>query len=181
MLDTIMDRRSVRFFTDQPVLEEDLHTILKAGMSGPTAVNARDWAFIVVRDPVQLNKMADANGRPAEPLRRAKVGVLICGDLNRAFSGAKDYWVVDCAIAGQNMLLAAASLGIGGVWLGTWPQIERVQAQSALFGLPDHIRPHSILAFGYPTEKEKLPHPNKPEWEADRVHYEQWAPGKDCI
>lgn len=140
-------------------------------MSGPSCVNARDWSFLVVRNPQTLEKMAQANGRPAQPLRGAKVGILVCGDLSRAFSGAPDYWVVDGAIAAQNMVLAASALGIGSVWLGTWPQLDRVERQRQLFGLPETQMPHSILALGYPAEPPRRP---KRTYEADRVHYEQW-------
>lgn len=167
----ITSRTSVRRYSDREISDADLRTILEAGMSGPSCVNARDWSFVVVRDPEMLNKMADANGRPAEPLRTAKVGILVCGDLERAFPRAPEYWVIDGAIAAQNMILAAHALGIGSVWLGTWPQMDRVQAQAELLGLPETQIPHSIIAFGYPAEdstKEKL------LWEENRVHYETW-------
>lgn len=172
MLDIILNRRSVRRFTDRDISSEDVRSLLQAGMSGPSCVNARDWSFLVVRDPETLAKMADANGRPAEPLRRAKLGILVCGDLERAFSRAPEYWVIDGAIACQNMTLAAEALGLGSVWLGTWPQMDRVERQRELFHLPAHIVPHSILAFGYPDER---PSPDeKPSWEDSRVHFERW-------
>ncbi len=164
-------RISTRQFSDMPIPDEHVHTILEAGMSGPTAVNARPWSFIVVRDREMLNKMADCNGRAAEPLRRAALGILICGDLDRAFKSAPDYWVIDGSIAAQNMILAAHALGIGSVWLGTWPQENKIAAQTALFSLPEHIVPHSVIAFGYPAEestKQKL------LYEDDRVHFEHW-------
>lgn len=170
-IQSIKSRISVRQYSDQPISAADVQTILEAGMSGPSCVNARDWSFIVVQDPDMLNKMADANGRPAEPLRTAKLGILVCGDLERAFPRAQEYWVIDGAIAAQNMILAANALGIGSVWLGTWPQMDRVEKQAELFGLPANQIPHSIIAFGYPKEadeKEKL------IWEPDRVHYETW-------
>lgn len=170
-IQAIMSRISVRNYSDREISEADLRTILEAGMSGPSCVNARDWSFIVVRNPVTLNKMADANGRPAEPLRRAKLGILICGDLERAFPRAPEYWVVDGSIAAQNMILAAQALGIGSVWLGTWPQMERVQKQAELFGLPETQVPHSIIAFGYP---EEITFKEKDTFEPDRVHYEKW-------
>ena len=170
-IQNIMRRVSVRQFSDQAISQEALRTILEAGMAGPSCVNSRDWSFIVVQDKQMLNNMADANGRPAQPLRGAKLGILICGDLERAFQGAPDYWVIDGSIAAQNMILAANALGIGSVWLGTWPQMDRVKAQAVLFGLPETQVPHSIIAFGYPLEhntKEKL------LWEEDRVHFEKW-------
>lgn len=170
-IENIKNRVSVRQYSEKEILDEDLHTILEAGMAGPSCVNARDWSFVVVRNRELLNKMADANGRPAEPLRTCKVGILVCGDLERAFSRAPEYWVIDGAIAAQNMILAANALGIGSVWLGTWPQMGRVQAQAELFGLPQTQVPHSIIAFGYPQE---LPAKEKQLWEDSRVHYEKW-------
>ena len=171
-IETILTRHSVRQFDRRPIPQEALETILRAGMSGPSCVNAQDWAFLVVRDKETLGKMAQGNGAPARPLLGADVGILICGDLERSFPPAPDYWIIDGAIAAQNMVLAAADLGIGSVWLGTYPEMERVRAQSALFGLPETIMPHSILALGYPAPgaapgKEKvLP--------TGRVHYEHW-------
>lgn len=170
-IQAIKTRISTRQFSEQAISDEALHTILEAGMSGPSAVNARPWSFIVVRDRDMLNKMADGNGRAAEPLRGAALGILVCGDMERAFKAAPDYWVVDGSIAAQNMILAAHAIGIGSVWLGTWPQENKMAAQKELFQLPEHIVPHSIIAFGYPqaeSTKEKL------LYEADRVHFEKW-------
>ncbi|MCD7859945.1 MAG: nitroreductase family protein [Firmicutes bacterium] len=171
MIEGILSRRSVRSYTQRHISDEDLHTILRAGMSGPTSVNARDWSFLVVRDKQTLNKMADGNGRAATPLRSCDVAILILGDLERAFVRAKDYWVIDCAISGQNMILAAEGLGIGSVWLGTWPQMDKVEAQRELFQLPPTVTPHSIIAFGYPAEEKTGEHP---DYEDCCVHFEKW-------
>ena len=97
---------------------------------------------------------------------------MICGDLERAFPPAKDYWVIDGAIAAQNMTLCADALGLGSVWLGTWPQMDRVEKQAALFNLPETIVPHSILALGYPAEENKEPRESR--YEENRVHFEKW-------
>lgn len=170
-IQAIKTRISTRQFSDRVISEADLHTILEAGMSGPSAVNARPWSFVVVRDKDMLNRMADGNGRAAEPLRGAALGILVCGDMERAFKAAPDYWVVDGSIACQNMILAAHAMGIGSVWLGTWPQENKINAQKELFNLPESIVPHSIIAFGYPAQestKEKL------LYEEDRVHFEKW-------
>ena len=85
--------------------------------------------------------------------------------------GAPDYWVIDGTIAAQNMILAARALGIGSVWLGTWPQMDRVEEQAKLFGLPATQIPHSIIAFGYPESPNVS---EKQGFETDRVHYEHW-------
>ncbi len=170
-LEVIRDRKSVRAYSDREIGDEAVRAILEAGMSGPSCVNARDWAFLVSRDREIMNRMADANGPYAKPLREAKLGILVCGDLERAFPPAPDYWVVDGAIAAQNMILAAKAMGIGSVWLGTWPQMERVQALSEAFRLPKTVVPHSLIAFGYPAAPETA---REARWEEDRVHYDKW-------
>jgi nitroreductase len=167
----ISTRKSVRKFTEQKISEEDIRKILTAGMSGPTCVNARQWSFIVVTDKEMLNKMADANGAYAGPLRGATLGILVCGNLERAFKPAPDYWIIDASIATQNMILAAHDIGIGSVWLGTYPQMDRVRAQASLFKLPDTIIPHSLVAFGY--QKDRILQ-ERNLYEAACVHFEKW-------
>ena len=174
-LENIFSRVSVRQYTGERVPDEAVRTILRAAMSGPSCVNSRDWYFIVVRDRETLHKMADANGKPAAPLHSADFAVLICGDLARAHARCPEYWVIDGAIAGQNMVLAANALGIGSVWLGTWPNAARVQAQAALFALPPTLVPHSILAFGYPQFPASSP---RDLYDATRVGFEKYEAGK---
>ena len=171
-LDAILTRRSTRQFTSQPIEPEKLHQILEAAMSGPSCVNARDWSFLVVTEKETLEKMADANGAPARPLKTAAAGILICGDLERAFPHAKDYWVIDGAIAAQNISLCAQALGLGSVWLGTWPQMDRVENQRALFQLPETVIPHSIIALGYPVED--ITAKRESRYEESRVHWNRW-------
>ena len=171
-IENILTRRSVRSFEDRPISAEDMRTILEAAMSGPTCANTRAWQFIVVEDKETLNRMADANGMYAAPLKGAAAGILICGDLEKAFAAAKEYWVIDGAIAGQNISLAARALGIGSVWLGTWPQMDRVEKQRELFDLPEHIVPHSVIALGYSADTENVE--QKENYDANCVHFEAW-------
>ena len=170
-LEAIFTRKSTRKFLDKPVEDEKIQTILRAGMSGPSCRNLRDWAFIVVKDKNTLNAMADANNGPAEPLRGAAFGILILGDYEKAHAKEKEYWVIDGSIAAQNMTLAAHALGLGSVWLGTWPVKDRVRAQAELFKLPDDMIPHSIIAFGYP---ENDSFEERDQLEPDKIHYEKW-------
>ena len=168
----ILTRKSIRAYEDKPISEADMKTILTAAMSGPSCVNARDWQFIVVQDRKILCKIADANGRPAEPLRKAAAGVLVCGDLDKAFQGGPEYWVIDHSIACQNLILAARALGIGSVWLGTWPQMRRVNNLIELFDLPDNIIPGSVIALGY-TEEAKETN-EKDSYDENVVHWNKW-------
>lgn len=171
-IQNILTRRSIRSYEDRPISKEDMRTILTAAMSGPSCVNARDWQFIVVENKEMLNKIADANGKPAQPLRAAAAGIVVCGDLDRAFPPAREYWVIDGSIACQNMTLAARALGIGSVWLGTWPQMRRVNKLRELFGLPESVVPHSVLALGYSAETEDIS--DKNAYDASAVHWDKW-------
>jgi nitroreductase len=137
----------------------------------PSAMNRQTWTFVVVQNQEKIQKLAAAVGKA---MGRAEGynfylpnAVVICAnDMN-----ANPMGVQDCACAMQNIFLAANALGIGSVWLGTWPQTARVQAQAELFGLPDTQKPHSIIALGYPKEKSTK---EKLIWEEGRVHYEKW-------
>lgn len=167
----IMSRHSVRRYTDQTISEEQLAKILAAGTSGPSCVYAQDWEFIVVRDQCVLDKMVECCDAPAAPARRCSVCILICGNLERAFPPAKDYWIIDGAIAGENMVIAATSMGIGSVWLGVYPEMNRVENLQRCFELPEFIVPHSMIAMGYPDETE----PRRPvKAIPDCIHYDRW-------
>ena len=74
-INALFTRRSTREFTEQPIESEKLHQILDAAMSGPCCVNARDWSFVVVTEKAKLQKMAEANGEPARPLKNAAAGL----------------------------------------------------------------------------------------------------------
>ena len=171
-VNTILKRRSIRKYTEQKVDEKTIKKVLACGMSGPTAVNARDWSFVVVDDLQKLQEWASVSGRAGNIMAGSAFSVLICCDGDRAFSRAPEYCIINSSIAGQNMILAAESLGLGSVWLGIWPQQEKIDAQKAYFNLPETVTPHSIISFGYPAEdRSGVPHK---DYEEDRVHFNKW-------
>ena len=171
-INNIMNRRSIRKFTAKEINEADLHTILAAGMAGPSAVNTRDWSFIVVRNSDTLNAIAGEG--PSRPLHTATMAIIILADLDRAFPPLPDFWQIDCAIATQNMILAAHAIGIGSVYLGCYPIPERMKMIKEVFKLPDNVVPHSVIALGYPEDPSELESNNKNFFEEDRIHLEKW-------
>ena len=104
-------------------------------------------------------------------IEQSALSILICADGERSFKRAPEFWIINGSIAGQNMILAANDKGIGSVWLGVWPQEEKIEAQKEYFQLPETVTPHSIIAFGYSAEENDRPHP---DYEEDRVHRNQW-------
>jgi nitroreductase len=100
--------------------------------------------------------------------KQAALAILVCGDLG--LEKVPGYWVVDCAAAVQNLLLAAHALGLGAVWTGVYPQQERVEAFRRLFGLPTNVLPHSLIPRGYPAEQP----PQEERYRPERIHVNAW-------
>jgi nitroreductase len=166
-IECIMTRRSIRKFTSQTVSEDQVKTLLHAGMYAPSAKNGRPWHFIVSRDHTILDRIPEFHPNSAM-LLQASLAIIVCGDVTAA--ARPEGWMVDCAAATQNILLAAHALGLGAVWVGIFPVKERVEGIRKLFNLPDHIQPLSLIPIGYADENP--PHPDRllPE----HVHHDDW-------
>ncbi len=168
--EAINKRKSVRKFKDTPISSDNIKEILRAGMAGPSAVNARPFEFIVIDDRELLNKIADGNGKAALMLKEAPLGIIVLMNMDKAYPRAPLFADIDCTIATQNMILAAYELGIGSCWLGTYPIEEKVNNQIKILELPSNLVPHSIIAFGYPTDDVEFEN-NKDKYEPNKVHY----------
>ena len=118
VLDVIKNRRSVRKYRSAPVEEEKLAMVLEAGRLAPTANNAQQWKFIVVRDKELIKKLVPACGGQSF-IGEAPVILVICavGDERMMYCG-QPAAAVDCSIALSFMILEAAELGLGTCWLG---------------------------------------------------------------
>lgn len=166
-LEAIYTRRSVRSFTDKPISENDLHDLLRAGMQAPSARNEQPWHFIVIDDPEKMHAIPDFHSH-AKMLFEAPVAILICSD--RKLETKRASWLQDCSAAAENILLAAHAKGLGGVWIGIFPDSERVLGMKNLMSLPDDVRPVALIALGHP---ETVPDPLD-RFNPERVHRNQW-------
>ncbi|KUG29947.1 nitroreductase family protein [hydrocarbon metagenome] len=149
-LDAIHTRRSIRKYDGRPVSPAQAETLLRAAMAAPSAGNAQPWRFVVVTDRLILDRIPDIHPYAAM-VRTAPLGILVLGDTS--LDKYPGYWVLDCAAAIQNMLLAARAIGLGTVWTGVYPTPERVTAFSAMFALPGHVIPHSFVVVGHPAQE----------------------------
>jgi len=165
LIDTIFSRRSIRRYTREPVSEEDIRTILEAAMAAPSASNRKPWHFVVVSERETLNRLAEAH-KYAKMLNEAPLCISVCGDQ----SVSERFWVQDCSAATENLLLAAAALGLGAVWCGVHPSQDRVKDISEILGIEAPVVPLNIIAIGHPAE-EKEP---RTQYDEDRVHREKW-------
>ncbi len=148
-LTAIMTRRSIREYTEEPVSRNEVNELLAAAMAAPSAGNSQCWQFVVIDDETLKRKIPEINPY-AVMIKKAPVGVLVCGDLR--LEKAPGFWVQDCSAAIQNMLLAAHALGLGAVWTGIHPVEERVRRFRELLKLPDHIMPLGLVVIGRPNQ-----------------------------
>ena len=151
MIDAILSRRSIRSYTPGDVTQEQLRTILLAGMAAPSALGTEPWTFVVIRDRELLERIPEAHPY-SKMVPEAALAILVCHD-ERVTEGA-DWYVQDCAAATQNILLAISSLGLGAVWLGVHPREARVAALRDLLGLEAWLRPFSLIPIGPPGESK---------------------------
>lgn len=167
-MDAILDRRSIRKYTSKPISRGDIEQILRAGMSAPSAGNERPWQFIVLNDRNIMEGITKIHPY-SQMLKEASHAIIICCDMNQK-KFDEDYWVEDCSAAAENMIIMAQELGIGSVWLGVYPTLDRVEQIKRFLNLPENVTPFSILALGYPAETKNTPD----RYEASRVHWNKW-------
>jgi nitroreductase len=149
-LEAIRTRRSIRKYLDRPVPEELIRKTLAAAMQAPSARNQQPWHFLVIDDRAILAKIP-ALMPNAAMAGSAPAAVLVCADLELEIS--EGYWVLDCAAAAENMLLAAHALGLGAVWCGVYPRQPRMEGLRKLFALPENVVAHSLVVLGFAAEQ----------------------------
>lgn len=170
---------SVRRFKEEAIPQEDLNEILSAAQMASSWKNFQSYSVILVRS--QEKKDALFELVPQEAIRQSAAFLLFVGDLNRAEKGARLHTdtfqpqgvegllitSVDAALAGQNTLLAAESLGYGGVIIGLvrYKSVEIAE----LFNLPDYTYPVFGIALGVPNQK----HDVKPRLPLENVVFEE--------
>lgn len=132
----IKERRSVRHFRPEPILEEHLLEILEAACRAPSACNNASWEVVVVTDPEMKQEIVKAAVNQTFILEAPVVLV---------FAGGS---VVDASAAIQNALLMAHSLGYEGCWIGS---MDREQVAKIL-RLPEGMRVHYLVPTGKPAE-----------------------------
>ena len=157
VMETIMTRRSIRDYKEEPVCREAMADILKCGIYAPSAMNMQPWAVRVVDAPDFIegvtNIAIEHNPQLKEQegfrnfFRNAPTVAFIACPVE-SYSG--EY---DCGLLSENMMLSAWSMGIGSCCLGSVipvmnseaakPYLERLQ-------LPEGYKLQVAIAFGYP-------------------------------
>ncbi len=165
----INTRRSIREYRDEPVNDEDILKILKAGMQAPgSRLGAEPWEFIVIKNKETLAKIGEIKPR----VTNAPVAILLVANIERAFY--KTVWQQDMGAACENMLLEAVNLGLGALWNGVAPEEERMAKIGEIVGIDDitNLKPYSIVTIGYPADGWENKFMDK--FDEERIHYEKY-------
>ncbi len=162
----ILERRSIRKYTNEPVSGDDISDLLRAAMAAPSAHNSQPWEFIVVEDRQLLIQITSFHPY-SKMLKEAPAAIVVCGDQKRDHSG---FWVQDCSAATENILLEVQYKGLGAVWIGVYPHEHLIEKVRKIFGIPEHVIPLNIIAVGHPAETKE---PGN-RYEEKRVHRNKW-------
>lgn len=171
----LLTRRSIRKYTDKKIDKATIEEIIKAAQYAPTAHNKQPWEFLVIEDKETLAHLRHIQ-RWTSFAKDASCVILVCGDQDQSFSRNKEdekwsFVDVDCALATQNLLLAAHDKGIGTCYCGAAPMQKVVDSLIEHFKLPENIRPFSIVVMGYPDETPKEP---EGRFKQEKIHWDKW-------
>lgn len=196
-LSTMFQHKSVRQFLDKPVTDDQLTLIVAAAQSASTSSSLQSWSLIVVRDPEKRARIAETCGNSGAFVNAAPVFLVWVIDYARAAdlleaAGETGHTLdlfettavglVDVGIASQNALVAAESMGLGGVYAGSLR--NNVPNVVETLGLPQHVFPVVGLALGHPDPAEgtsvKPRLPQSVVVHSDGYNAEQWRSGVEA-
>lgn len=142
-LEAIFQRHSIRRYAPEEIPQGDMQKILEAGRQAPSAANRQPWHFVVVGDEHQKKVVAEAcNG---QSWMADAAYILVAVGLPEV---SEKWYPVDVAIALQNMVLAAYSLGYGTCWIGAFGE----QAVKDVCGIPEEATVVACTPLGVPAE-----------------------------
>ena len=169
-IENIMTRTSIRQFKAQPVEQDKVDILLKAAMAAPSALNLQPWHFIVINDKETIALLSGK--RPTN----APLMIAVCGDTDKTMlpdgsTKLPDFWVEDVSAATENLLLAAHALGLGAVWTGVYPAMDRTAEVANVLNCPQNIVPLAVVRVGYPDES---PEP-KNKFKEENISYNKFG------
>lgn len=144
--DAILNRRSIRKYTNESVEDEKVRKILEAGKWAPSGLNNQPWRFIIVKE--KKEELASLT-KYSSIIKGADLCIVVFLDSGSSYDRIKDILAIGAAI--QNMLLCAYSLGIGTCWLGEI--LNKKEKVNTLLEVPQKMELMAVIALGYPRER----------------------------
>jgi nitroreductase len=170
--DLVSLRRSHRKFTTEEIDAEDVRLILRAALMSPTSKGQRAWQFVVVDDPMDIEKLSDAKDMGSQFMKGAPLAVVVLGDPVQ-----NDCWVEDGSLAAVAMQYQAEELGLGSCWVQMRGRglADGTSADTVIRGILDIPENYSVLcvvAFGHKADERKPQNEDRLKWE--QVHASKW-------
>ena len=161
VINTIMARRSVRQYLDKPVEHEKLATVVRAGINAPSGMNRQPWIIRVVEDQQLIDEVNEVfkQENPEQVQRDPNFKNMFrnAPNLICVCTPAKGGGELDAGLLGENMMLAAQSLGLGTCCLGGPVRFllsnERCKFFLDRLDIPEDYKLNYIIAIGYPNER----------------------------
>lgn len=150
LYEAIRARRSIRSYTSDPVSREVVDRILEAGRLAPSWKNRQCWRYILISDFDTRRALGNLIDNPsAECYVNAPYTLVLCADPSDSGSmTGKDYYLVDCGVSMENVVLAATAEGLGTCWVGYFLE----NPVRALLGIESDVKVVAITPLGYPAE-----------------------------
>ncbi|MBP5342876.1 nitroreductase family protein [bacterium] len=151
--EAILKRRSIRVFKDTEVSKEIIEELLKSAMAAPSALNRQPWVFYVIKNKDILEKI-----KKISPFtdKNSNLIIFVCGNVSGINPlNLNDFWIQDLSAAVENILISAADMGLGSLWCGVYPRVERVNAIKTILKTPKNIIPFAMIHIGYPKEEKE--------------------------
>ena len=165
VIDNILNRKSIRSFSNKKVEHEKINLILKSAMAAPSAMNKQPWEILVVTDSKKLEQIAKDIPN-ASYSKASQLAIIVCGNTDIS----EKFWLQDCCAMTENILLAVEGLGLGAVWCAVYPFEDKVEKVKKLFNLPENIIPLNVIPIGYSAIKEKP----KQKYDSKKIHTNNW-------
>ena len=165
----VQTRRSHRRFTAEGVSPDDLQLILRAALMSPTSKGQRQWRFVVVDDPLAIEKIADAKEAGSAFLKGAPLAIVVCGN-----PADNDCWIEDGAIAAISMQYQAVDLGLGTCWVqmrgrGLNDGTTAADVIRGVLGLDDALEVLCVIAVGHYADERKPQNEEALKWENVKI------------
>lgn len=145
--DAIKGRRSIRKYSSKAVEAEKLTCVLEAARLAPSANNAQEWRFIVVKDKNILAELMNATGGQ-QCIGEAPAAIVACGLKQKIMTCGQPTDTVDLSIAMSFIVLEAYEQGLGTCWLGHFYENE----VKKVLGIPENVKVVAITPLGYAAE-----------------------------
>lgn len=169
---TIFTRRSIRsFIKEKKVEQEKVDILLRAAQQAPSACNKQPWEFLVLDDEKIIDSIAPID-KHYVLAAKAPLVIIVLGNEKTSYRGENGlaWYPQDLSASIQNILLQAAELGLGSVWIGTYPDEKRINSLKKHFNMPEHITPFAVIAVGYSEDKHKF----VDRYDSSKVHYNKY-------